>query len=211
MGWCQLEIQFVFRSSKPSEFLLSPWKANCCRIWLFQSQLNLEKGFLTIEITCAAWRNKTCSQRAEMDQSQCGAVGATCEIAPRSCSITLLSAGWPLQNDNEQSCRGQQIHGKRNLQKSSKGRAGHGLSALSLLTACSGWMGWSKELMWHNSSFRVFFGALAAACVTWFDCSLVRPLTWRFGASYHRPEIAELLRDSADLSSVIFSCCNCFR
>ena len=74
-------------SPPPSEFLLTAWKANRCRIWLFQSQLNLERDFLTAGLTHAARRNETCSRRAEMDQNQCGAPGATCKITPRGCSI----------------------------------------------------------------------------------------------------------------------------
>lgn len=38
-------------------------EANCCRIWLFQSQLNLERDLLTTGVTCAAQRNETHSQR----------------------------------------------------------------------------------------------------------------------------------------------------
>lgn len=72
-------------SSPPSEFLLTAWKANHCK--LFQSQLNLERDFLTVRVTCVARRNETRSWRAEMDQNQCSAAGATCKIALRSCSI----------------------------------------------------------------------------------------------------------------------------
>lgn len=53
----------IFSSSPPSRVPPSCLKANCCRIWLFQSQLSLERDLLTTGVTCAAQRNETHSQR----------------------------------------------------------------------------------------------------------------------------------------------------
>lgn len=59
-GRCQLGIHLFF----PTTLRVPPncLKANCCRIWLFQSQLNLERDLLTTGVTCAARRNETHSR-----------------------------------------------------------------------------------------------------------------------------------------------------
>lgn len=85
--WADASLGSSLSSPPPSDFLPTAWKANCHGIWLFQSQLNLERDFLAAEITCATQRNESHSWRAAMDQNQCSAAGAACKITLRSCSI----------------------------------------------------------------------------------------------------------------------------